>query len=112
MELTAMQHCCNTHLRYCLAMSNYVSVQSRGTIAIPADIRKKFHLDEPGAQVEVISDGDRIILIPTLPVAATQAWYWTKDNLEGERQADIENASGQGETFDTDEDFLTSLTKV
>ena len=92
-------------------MGSYVSIQSRGTIAIPADLRKKFHLDEPGAQVEVVADGDRILLIPTLPVALTQAWYWAEENMVGERQAESDFSAGLGETFDTDEEFLASLTE-
>ena len=32
----------------------FLGVQGRGTIALPADIRRRHHLDEPGAQVEVI----------------------------------------------------------
>jgi len=87
----------------------YVSVQGRGTIAIPADLRKQYHLDEPGAQVEVISKGDYLILRPMLPVAATQAWFWTAQWQEGERQADAERVALLGERYDTDEDFLDSL---
>lgn len=87
----------------------YVSVQGRGTIAIPADLRKQYHLDEPGAQVEVISKGDYLILRPMLPVAATQAWFWTAQWQEGERQADAERVALLGERYDTDEDFLDGL---
>lgn len=90
-------------------MGTYVSVQGRGTIAIPAELRKQYHLDEPGAQVEVINEGDHIVLRPMLPVAATQAWYWKQENLEGERQADSEHTAGLGETFDTADEFLDSL---
>ena len=31
----------------------YVGVQRRGLIALPADLRQRLHLDEPGAQVEI-----------------------------------------------------------
>ena len=37
-----MLQCMKTH---------YVAVQSRGTIALPADLRRRLHLDEPGAQI-------------------------------------------------------------
>ncbi len=87
----------------------YVSVQARGTIAIPAELRKQYHLDEPGAQVEVISEGDHLILRPMLPTAANHAWFWTAQWQEGERQADAERAALLGERYDTDEDFLDSL---
>jgi bifunctional DNA-binding transcriptional regulator/antitoxin component of YhaV-PrlF toxin-antitoxin module len=91
-------------------MSTFITVQGRGTISLPAAARKRYHLDEPGAQVEVIEEGDYIVLRPTLPVSATQAWYWTQDNLAGERQADSERSAGLGETFDSNESFLDSFT--
>jgi antitoxin MazE len=90
-------------------MSTFASVQNRGTIALPAAMRKHFHLDEPGAQVEIIEEGDHIVLRPTLPISSTQAWYWAKDNLEGERQADAEQNAGLGEVFDSNEAFLNSF---
>jgi len=31
----------------------YVGVQSRGVIALPTELRRRLHLDEPGAQVEI-----------------------------------------------------------
>ena len=87
----------------------FVNVQGRGTIVIPADLRKKYRLDEPGAQVEVISEGDHLILRPMLPVSATQAWFWTAEWQEGERQAEAERAALLGERFDDDEAFIDSL---
>jgi bifunctional DNA-binding transcriptional regulator/antitoxin component of YhaV-PrlF toxin-antitoxin module len=90
-------------------MSVYVSVQNRGTISLPAASRKRYHLDEPGAQVEVIEEEGQIVLRPKLPVDASQAWFWNKEWLEGERQADAEAAARLGESFDSGEDFLDSL---
>jgi bifunctional DNA-binding transcriptional regulator/antitoxin component of YhaV-PrlF toxin-antitoxin module len=53
-----------------LSMSKiYVSIQSRGTVALPADVRKRHGLDEAGAQVEVIERADGVIeLHPQRPV--------------------------------------------
>ena len=31
----------------------YVGVQSRGTVALPPQLRRRLHLDQPGAQVEI-----------------------------------------------------------
>jgi hypothetical protein len=44
-----------------------------------------------------------------LPVPAEQAWYFTEQNLAGERQADAEQAAGLGERSDSDEEFLGSF---
>jgi AbrB family looped-hinge helix DNA binding protein len=44
----------------------FVTVRSRGLIAIPASIRRHFGLEQPGAQVEVIVREDEIVLPHTL----------------------------------------------
>lgn len=56
-----------------------VSVQRRGVIALPSALRERYLLDEPGAQVEVTERPDGVIeLRPTVPVAATDAWFWSQ----------------------------------
>jgi bifunctional DNA-binding transcriptional regulator/antitoxin component of YhaV-PrlF toxin-antitoxin module len=97
------------HSRSMDAMSVFVSVQGRGTVALPAALRKQYHLDEPGAQVEITERDGYILLRPMLPVPAEQAWYFTEQNLAGERQADAEQAAGLGERSDSDEEFLGSF---
>lgn len=90
-------------------MSTFVNVQTRGLIALPLAARKRYHLDEPGAQVEVIEQDDQIILRPKLPVDAAQAWFWKADWQAGERQADMEAESHLGVDLDSGESFLKSL---
>ncbi|MDF9809862.1 antitoxin MazE [Aurantimicrobium minutum] len=90
-------------------MSTYINVRDRGQISLPASIRKKFHLDEPGAQVEVIERNGEIVLRPMLPIPADQAWFWTQEWQEGERQADAEAAAGHGTVYNSGEEFLESL---
>ncbi|MDR1806870.1 MAG: AbrB/MazE/SpoVT family DNA-binding domain-containing protein [Propionibacteriaceae bacterium] len=90
-------------------MSTFVGVQERGTIALPARIRQAYHLNQPGAQVEVIEEADRIVLIPKLPVNAAQAWFWTDGWQAGERRAAEEAAAGLGQTYDSAEAFLNGL---
>jgi AbrB family looped-hinge helix DNA binding protein len=90
-------------------MGTYVSVQNRGTIALPAAARKRYHLDEPGAQVEIIEEDDQIILRPKLPVDSSQAWFWTAEWQAGERQADAEATADRGTVHESGEEFLASL---
>jgi len=57
---------------------HYLSVQSRGTVALPVSVRRRLHLDEPGAQVELIERDDGALeLRPVLPVPADQRWFWS-----------------------------------
>lgn len=39
----------------------FLTIQSRGTLALPPDLRKRHGLDEPGAQVEVVERDDGVI---------------------------------------------------
>lgn len=92
----------------------HVSVQSRGTIALPADLRRRLHLDEPGAQVRIIEREDGSVeLQPMLPVPADQRWFWTERWQAMEREADEDVAAGRvSHAMDIDEfiEHLRSLT--
>jgi AbrB family looped-hinge helix DNA binding protein len=93
-----------------IAAGTFVALQRRGTIAIPADIRKRHHLDEPGAQVELIERPDGVIeLRPQLPHPAEQQWFWTERWQQMEREADAEIAAGRLRTHESAEDFLAHL---
>lgn len=88
----------------------YVGVQRRGLIALPADLRQRLHLDEPGAQLEVTERADGVIeLRPALPVPADQAWFWTEHWQQREREVDEHVAAGRVEVHDSGEDFLAHL---
>jgi len=80
---------------YCMK-THYVTVQSRGTMALPISLRRRLHLDEPGAQVEIIEEDDgRVELRPVLPVAADQRWFWTERWQAMEREVDAHVAAGR-----------------
>ena len=84
-------------------------MQTRGTIALPPSLRKSYHLDQPGAQVEILEEEGRIVLVPKIAVDASQAWFWTDEWQAGEIAASRQLANGEGVTYDTAEDFLADL---
>jgi hypothetical protein len=85
----------------------YVAVQSRGTIAIPAELRRRYHLDSPGAQVEITELANGVWEIrPAVAVSADQAWFWSPEWQQMEREADEDIAAGRDRRFDSDEEFL------
>jgi len=90
-------------------MSTYVSVQNRGTIALPPALRRAYGLDQPGAQVEIIEEDDRLVLVPKVAVDASQAWFWASGWQAGEMEASRQLDAGEGETFDTADEFLAAL---
>jgi AbrB family looped-hinge helix DNA binding protein len=90
-------------------MSTYVALQKRGVIALPLSIRKRFGLDTPGAQLEIIEQDGEIILRPHLPIPADQTWFWTPEWQTKEREVDSYRQAGNVNEFETDEAFLQHL---
>ncbi|MFF2394937.1 AbrB/MazE/SpoVT family DNA-binding domain-containing protein [Nocardia sp. NPDC058114] len=95
------------------AMGNfrgYAAIQGRGTVALPAELRKKYRLDEPGAQLEITEREDGVIeLRPTLPVPVDEIWFWSEGHQAAEREAEADVEAGRHSTFDNAESFLAHL---
>ncbi len=89
---------------------SFLTMQQRGVLSLPSDLRKRHHLDEPGAQLEVTERDDGVIeLRPHVPVPADQRWFWTVRWQEMEREADEDVAAGRVARFDNADDFLADL---
>src|SRR5450631_1743099 len=88
----------------------FVSVQSRGTVALPPALRRRYHLDEAGAQVEIVEREDGVFeLRPVLAVPATQAWFWTPEWQQKEQEAEADVAAGRVLEFADVDRFLSHL---
>lgn len=91
----------------------YVTVQSRGVMALPAEIRRRFHLDEPGAQVEITERDDGVLeLRPALPVPVAQRWFWTERWQQRERDVDAHVRAGEISVHSNGEAFLEHLDRL
>jgi bifunctional DNA-binding transcriptional regulator/antitoxin component of YhaV-PrlF toxin-antitoxin module len=90
-----------------------LSVQSRGTVALPADLRRRLHLDRPDAQIKLIEQEDgRIELVPVVTVPAEQAWFWTDRWQDMEREADADIAAGRTTVVDGLDGLLDHLARA
>lgn len=88
----------------------HLMMQQRGVLTLPAELRKRHHLDEPGAQVRVVEREDGVIeLHPELPVPADQIWFWSARWQRMERQADDAIRHGRVKEFDGVDDLLADL---
>lgn len=88
----------------------HVALQSRGTLALPASLRRRHHLDEPGAQVRLVEREDGVIeMHPLAAVPADQRWFWTERWQRMEREADVDVAAGRVRTHEGVEDLLGAL---
>lgn len=91
----------------------YVGVQARGVVALPAEVRRRLHLDEPGAQVEITERVDGVLeLRPALPVAADQRWFWTERWQEREHEVDAHVAAGQVTVHEDGDALLDHLDQL
>ncbi len=93
------------------ARSHFVTLSpSRGSITLPAEVRHRHCLDQPGAQVEIVERDDGVIeLHPLLPHRADQAWFWAERWQAMEREAQDDVSAGRVETFGSAGEFLADL---
>jgi bifunctional DNA-binding transcriptional regulator/antitoxin component of YhaV-PrlF toxin-antitoxin module len=97
-------------LQYVNTRKHFISVQSRGTVALPVDLRRRLHLDEPGAQVAIIERDDGVIeLQPVLPIPADQRWFWTERWQVMEREVDEHIAAGHVTVADGPDELFAQL---
>lgn len=84
------------------------TLRAKGQLTLPEEIRAAAHLAEGDLlDAEITSEG--ILLRPQKVIDATQAWFWTKEWQEGEREADSDLAGDRRETFGSGEELLAAL---
>lgn len=88
----------------------FAAVQPKnGTVTIPAALRRRFGLDKPGAQVEIVVRDGEIVLHPHVAVPAEQAWFWTDEWQAREHEADSDIQAGRYTEHATSDDLMTHL---
>ncbi|MDQ2911248.1 MAG: AbrB/MazE/SpoVT family DNA-binding domain-containing protein [Actinomycetota bacterium] len=88
----------------------FVSLQNRGVLTLPAAVRRRYRLDEPGTQVEVVERDDGVLeLHPHAAVPADQAWFWSPEWQDGEREASADIEAGRVERFDDEAGLVDAL---
>ena len=91
----------------------YIGLQSRGVFALPADVRKRHRLDEPGAQLRVVERADGVIeLHPQLAIPAEQAWFWNEHWQSMELEANDDVAAGRVRSHASGEALLGHLDEL
>lgn len=72
--------------------------------SLPREVRVALRVDE-GDEVAFVDTGRGIVVCP-----ADQAWYWTPEWQEGEREVDEQIARGEGYgPFDSVEEMFADL---
>ena len=74
----------------------YARIDARGSVTIPAAIRKALGL-RPGEQVRIEAEPKTgiITIHPQVSVDREQAWFWTPEWQKAEKEADKDIAAGK-----------------
>ena len=70
------------------------TLRAKGQLTLPQSVRKAVHLEE-GDPIEVEVVDGAIILRPRKLIDPSQAWFWTPEWQEGEREASQDIAAGR-----------------
>jgi len=90
--------------------THILTVQSRGTVSLPVQLRRRLHLDQADSQIKLIEHDDgRVELIPIVTVPADQAWFWTERWQAMEREADADIAAGRVAVVEGADELIAHL---
>lgn len=91
----------------------FLSLQARGVIALPPLLRRRYGLDQPGAQVEVVERDDGVLEVrPTTAVPADQAWFWNSRWQDGEREVEEHRRRGEMVQHESSDAFIAHLIEL
>ena len=71
-----------------------VNLKTKSQVTIPKQIVRKLNL-KPGDKLEFSLDDDRIIIKPVAIVDRSQAWFYTPEWQEGEKEVDRQIREGK-----------------
>ncbi|MGD0122926.1 MAG: AbrB family transcriptional regulator [Candidatus Limnocylindrales bacterium] len=90
--------------------THLVTVNPRGTVALPVELRRRLRLDRKDSQIKLIEyDDGRVELVPVVTVPADQAWFWTERWQKMEREADADIAAGRLTVVDGADELIAHL---
>lgn len=84
-------------------MCRVIKLRERLQITLPAEIVKKLNI-KTGDNLEVKLEGDRIVVTPVLVIDRSQAWFWSKEWQDMEREVEEDIKAGRlGHAKDVDD---------
>jgi antitoxin MazE len=88
----------------------YLAMQARGVVTIPADVRRRLHADQPGAQLRLVETREGVYeLTAVAPVPAEQTWFWSERWQAMEHEAEAAFAAGDTKVFHDLDSFIADL---
>jgi AbrB family looped-hinge helix DNA binding protein len=86
-------------------------MRARGQVTLPEDIRTAARLEEGDLLDAEITD-EGILLRPRKIIDSTQAWFWSPEWQQGEREAEADLAAGRMETVASGEEMIAALRSI
>lgn len=83
-------------------------ISPKHQITIPKEVFDTLRL-EAGDFLDVQTKGDKIILTPKKLIPKDQAWFWTKEWQEMEKEADEAIKAGRVKEFEDLEELIKDL---
>jgi AbrB family looped-hinge helix DNA binding protein len=90
------------------SMQALTKVTRHGQITLPRSVRGLLNIEE-GDFVEIEVVGDRAVLTPKRLVDKDQAYFWSREWQEGEREAGEDIRAGRVKEFASTEELLRDL---
>ncbi len=88
-----------------------VFVREHYQVTLPLEIRKELPIDI-GDPVEIyINKKGEIAIKPLKTIDASQAWFWTKEHQEAEKEAEKELLEGKGKKVKNARELIDELEK-
>jgi bifunctional DNA-binding transcriptional regulator/antitoxin component of YhaV-PrlF toxin-antitoxin module len=88
----------------------FIALQPRGVLALPSEVRRRYGLDNPGAQVEITERPDGGLEVrPQAAASASQDWFWEDEWQQREREASADLKAGRFTDHDSTDAFLADL---
>jgi len=69
-------------------------LRGRSQITLPSDVVKKLKLSA-GDNLEITLEGDKIVIKPVLIIDRAQAWFWSDEWQQKEKEADEDIKAGR-----------------
>jgi antitoxin MazE len=83
-------------------------VTRHGQVTLPAEIRRQANVEE-GDILGVRLEGNLIVLTPKRLIDKSQAYFWTEEWQEAEREAESDINEGRVEAYETVDDLIAAL---
>jgi antitoxin MazE len=85
-----------------------IKLRERSQITLPSEIVKKLNI-KTGDTLEVKLEGDKIVVTPVLIIDRSQAWFWSKQWQDKEREVEEDIREGRLTSAENINDLLKKL---